>query len=61
MSQDRKTRFTSWRKSVSVLSSFKCSPMMVCLKKIFNGEIIFKKETDCAITSERPDTHYCQV
>ena len=26
--------------SVSVLSSFKCSPMMVCLKKMFNGEII---------------------
>ena len=26
--------------SVNVLSSFKCSPMMVCLKKKFDGEII---------------------
>ena len=25
---------------INVLSSFKCSPMMVCLKKMFNGEVI---------------------
>ena len=41
--------------SASVLSSFKCSPMMVCLKKMFNGEIIcyLKRDwKDCVITSE---------
>ena len=29
--------------------SFKCTPMMICLKKMFNGELLgmsFKKETE---------------
>ena len=30
--------------SQSVLSSFKCNPMMVCLKKMFNGEICHLKQ-----------------
>ena len=30
----------------SVLSSFKCSSIMVCLKKMLNGEMSFKKDTE---------------
>ena len=30
----------------SILSSFKCSSIMVCLKKMLNGEMSFKKDTE---------------
>ena len=35
-------QYHSWMlaESVSVLSSFKCSPMTMCLKKMLNGELI---------------------
>ena len=47
--------------SVSVLLSFKCSLMMVCLKKMFNGEITLKETEKIVIRSESHDTHNCQV
>ena len=40
---------------LGVLSSFKCTPMMICLKKMFNGELIgmsFKKETEKIVLLE---------
>ena len=33
----------------SVLSSFKCSSIMVCLKKMLNGEMSFKKDTETIV------------
>ena len=30
----------------SILSSFKCSSIMVCLEKMLNGEMSFKKDTE---------------